>query len=115
MNIDPEQVFSALANGTRLRCLFLVAVNEDVCVCEVVAALGLAQPTASKSLNMLKTAGLLIDRREGNWNYFSLNPDMPRWLAQVVKAVVSEMAHTDLYRDDQMRLKELDLRATSAA
>ena len=112
MDIDSVQVFSALANETRLRCLFLVASNGEVCVCEVVDALGIAQPSASKALNALKGAGLLSDRRDANWIYYRLNSRMADWMAALVAATVTGLGSSRAHTADQKRFKRLDSRVT---
>lgn len=110
MNIDHTQVFAALANDTRLRCLHLIAKNAEVCVCEVVEALGISQPSASKALNTLKSAGLLSDRRDANWNYYALNGAMPKWMAAIVSTTVAEVANSKAYAADQKCFQRLNLR-----
>ena len=115
MNIDPDQVFSALANTTRLRCLYLVASNEDACVCEVVEALGITQPSASKALNALMGAGLLSVRRDANWNYFSLDNAMPEWTTALITATVIGLDSSRTHVADQKRFKRLNLRGTGVA
>lgn len=110
MNIDAVQVFSSLANETRLRCLYLVAVNKEACVCEVVAALNIPQPSASKALNTLKNAGLLNVRKEANWNYFSLNNAVPEWVCALLTSTVQGLAASSAHNTDQKRFKHLDLR-----
>ena len=67
------KVFKALADETRLRILRLLAIRE-MCVCEVMAALDLTQPTASHHLGILENAGLVKDRKDGKWVFYSL-PD----------------------------------------
>jgi len=111
-NIEPIDVFSALSNPIRLRCLFLVARHEDVCVCEVEASLQIAQPAASKALNALKSAGLLTARREANWSYYTLNDAMPAWMADVVQHTVSELSTDPDYKADEKRFDRLQLRPT---
>ena len=46
------------------------------CVCELTDALDAAQSRLSFHLKTLKTAGLVSDRKEGRWVYYSLNPDV---------------------------------------
>jgi len=108
MNIDRTQIFSALANEVRLRCLCLVAKNDEVCVCEVVEALGISQPAASKALNALKLAGLLRDRRDANWNYYALNDSMPEWMRTIVTSTVDATATSKIYVADQKRFLRID-------
>jgi len=63
--------FKALADETRLRILRLLEVRE-MCVCEIMVALDLTQPTASHHLGILGNAGLVNDRKEGKWVFYSL-------------------------------------------
>lgn len=70
--IDKQsRFFKALADETRLRILKLLEVRE-MCVCEVMVALGLTQPTASHHLGILENAGLVKDRKEGKWVFYSI-------------------------------------------
>ena len=64
-----EHVFSGLADKTRLKILKLL-VNEELCACEVMAALHLTQPTTSHHLGILERSGLVASRREGKWVFF---------------------------------------------
>ena len=110
MHISHARLFAALANETRLRCLHLIARNGEVCVCEVVEALGITQPSASKALNALKSAGLLQDRRDANWSYYALNSSMQAWVSSVVAASTGELASSPGFVADQKRFLRLDMR-----
>jgi ArsR family transcriptional regulator len=71
-----SKVFKALADATRLRILGLLTVRE-MCVCEVMVALDLTQPTASHHLGILENAGLLKKRKEGKWVFYRIaNPEV---------------------------------------
>lgn len=65
------QLFKALANPVRLEILDFLAGGEK-CVCEIAEALGFEQPHISKSLQKLKEAGLIAQRKEGQNVYYSL-------------------------------------------
>jgi ArsR family transcriptional regulator, arsenate/arsenite/antimonite-responsive transcriptional repressor len=67
-----SEVFKSLCDETRLRILNLLTLQE-ICVCEIMEVLDLTQPNASKHLNKLKKAGIICGRKEGKWNYYSLN------------------------------------------
>ncbi len=66
-----SRFFKALADEKRLRILKLLEVRE-MCVCEVMVALGLTQPTASHHLGILENVGLVKYRKEGKWIFYSI-------------------------------------------
>ena len=66
-----SRFFKALADETRLRILRLLEVRE-MCVCEIMVALDLTQPTASHHLGLLENAGLVKARKEGKWVFYSI-------------------------------------------
>lgn len=66
-----EAVFFGLADNTRLKILQLLA-EEELCACEVMAALDLTQPTASHHLGILERSGLVASRKEGKWVFYRI-------------------------------------------
>jgi len=64
--------FHALSDETRLEIVGLLSHGER-CVCELQDVLGAAQSRLSFHLKTLKDAGLVTDRREGRWVYYSLS------------------------------------------
>jgi ArsR family transcriptional regulator len=62
--------FSALADPSRLRLLSLISQRGEVCACELVEPLGLAQPTISHHLKVLYETGLLGRERRGRWIHY---------------------------------------------
>ncbi len=66
-----SRLFKALSDTTRLKILTLLNIRE-MCVCEIMVALDLTQPTASHHLGILEAVGLVKDRREGKWVFYSL-------------------------------------------
>ena len=69
---EVETCFSALGDATRLKMLRLIA-NEELCACEVMAALELTQPTTSHHLGILERAGLLKSKRNGKWVFYRIS------------------------------------------
>ena len=66
--------FHALSDETRLEIVRLLSHSER-CVCELQDAVGAAQSRLSFHLKTLKDAGLVSDRREGRWVYYTLRPE----------------------------------------
>lgn len=69
-----SKIFKALADPTRLRILGLLNVRE-MCVCEIMVALDLTQPTASHHLAILENVGFVKKRKEGKWVFYRLTND----------------------------------------
>jgi ArsR family transcriptional regulator len=77
ISTDPALVarwFQALSDETRVRIVEMLAGGER-CVCELQSALDAYQSRLSFHLRRLKDAGLVIDRKEGRWVYYSLDPE----------------------------------------
>lgn len=69
---DVVMVFHALSDETRLSLLEQLKEGEQ-CVCDLTEAFKTGQSRLSFHLRVLKEAGLVLDRREGRWVYYSLN------------------------------------------
>lgn len=66
------KVMKALSDPNRVKIVKMLQKRDGRCVCELVEALGLAQPTVSKHLKVLEEAGLVASRRQGQWVNYSL-------------------------------------------
>jgi ArsR family transcriptional regulator, arsenate/arsenite/antimonite-responsive transcriptional repressor len=64
-------LFKALSEETRLRIMALLA-HGELCVCDLMAVLGLPQSTISRHLASLRHAGLVEGRRQGVWMHYRL-------------------------------------------
>jgi ArsR family transcriptional regulator len=63
------KVMKALSDPNRVKIIKMLQ-HKSMCVCEMQAALGVAQPTVSKHLKLLEDAGLVYFRKDGLWvNY----------------------------------------------
>lgn len=85
--MTPTRLFRCLADDTRTKITLLVVAEEELCVCELTAALGQSQPKISRHLALLRASGLLMDRRQGQWVYYRLHPDLPAWTLALLKTV----------------------------
>lgn len=67
-------LFHALSDETRLSILDMLRDGER-CVCELQDELDAAQSRLSFHLRVLREAGLVADRKEGRWSYYSIVPE----------------------------------------
>lgn len=85
MNINPQVFFSAMSNDIRLRCLLLLQLQGELCVCELMHAMELSQPMISRHLALLRDDSLVATRRAGQWMYYRIQPDLANWAQEVLK------------------------------
>jgi len=71
---DLERALKAVADKNRLRIMKMLQARQ-MCVCELRAVLGLAQPTVSKHLKVLKDAGLIADEQDGMWTNYRISSE----------------------------------------
>jgi ArsR family transcriptional regulator len=88
-NVDrTARLFHALSDGTRLSILQRLRFGER-CVCDLTDALDAAQSRLSFHLKVLKDAGLVTDRKEGRWMYYTLNTDTLGEMSEMVDALAA--------------------------
>lgn len=65
-----EDLFKILANDTRLRLLHTLARVEEMCVCDLAAAVEMTPQAISNQLQRLADRGIVATRRSGNMIYY---------------------------------------------
>ncbi len=77
------KVLKAASDKNRLRILKMLE-RKDMCVCELSAVLGIAQPSVSRHMSLLKEAGLVSDERDGQWIIYRLCDEKVNQYAPVI-------------------------------
>ncbi|MDB2385841.1 metalloregulator ArsR/SmtB family transcription factor [Shewanella sp.] len=95
--------FKALADDTRLRSLLLIDAESELCVCELMAALNESQPKVSRHLAQLRKSELLVDRRQGQWVFYRVNPQLPIWASEMLTTLAKKQH--ELIADNLAQLK----------
>lgn len=78
----------------------------ELCVCDLTAAVGLPQAVVSRQLAMMRTAGLVVARKQGIWVYYRRHPQLAPWVAAVISALAKGPGER-VFVDDAQRLKAL--------
>lgn len=102
MDRDAETL-QALSDPTRLRLLNLLAQTGEICVCELVDALGLHQYNVSRHLHILASAGWVEDRRQGKWIYYRIAPNLRPYQRTLLAALAQLSDHREDFRQDEAR------------
>ncbi|RNF71254.1 ArsR family transcriptional regulator [Marinomonas rhizomae] len=82
--MNPVQFYKCLADETRLRCILLIHLEKELCVCELMQAINESQPKISRHLAQLRHCELLTDRRQGQWVFYSINQALLKWIPTVL-------------------------------
>lgn len=103
-------VLNVLADESRRRILVLLG-EHDLCVCELVNALDLPQPTVSRHLTVMRDAGIVEQSREGRFSFYRVSANLPDWARQMLDALRDGAAREAPYRGDRKRLTLIAERA----
>lgn len=101
------RVAAALADPGRVR-LLAACLDTERCVCQLVGLLGLAMPTVSRHLTVLRDAGVLTSRKEGRWVHYRLAtpaPGTPE--ADAIETVRRLCTHDLTFHADRVRLNAI--------
>lgn len=100
------KAYKSLSDETRLRILNLL-LERECCVCEVMQALEISQPRASRNLRMLYEAGFLTLRKDGLWSLYSLDREgMEPYLLDLVNNASKALDGNKAMALDRKRLKK---------
>lgn len=67
-------VLKLLGDKTRLTIIGLLS-HRECCVCEFVEVFDMSQPSISQHLRKLRDAGLVREKRKGQWIFYSLDKE----------------------------------------
>jgi ArsR family transcriptional regulator len=111
--MEANQFFKALNDFTRLRMLVLLSSEGELCVCELTYALDEVQPKISRHLAQLRELGVVLDRRQGQWIYYRLNPDLPAWAREALMATSEGVITQSPFNTDLQALSDMPNRPES--
>jgi ArsR family transcriptional regulator, arsenate/arsenite/antimonite-responsive transcriptional repressor len=98
-------IFKALSDPTRLRIFNLLVFSGcgELCICELIDALKLAQYNVSRHMKELKLANLVKEKREGRFIFYSLADEKDKITQLAAKMLTSLPA--GYFKEDEARLK----------
>lgn len=99
------EIMKALSHENRLRILNLVK-DEQLCVCEIEYVLDINQSNASRHLNKLKQANLIVGERKAQWIYYKINQKVIKEHKFLVLVIKQELKKLKICQEDGIKLKE---------
>ena len=101
------KVFKALADKNRARILKMLE-GRELCVCQIMAVIGLKQSSVSKHLSVLRNAGLVKGRRNGTWIYYSISRERYNDFDQAQLGLLRNWLNDDpSIEKDRIKLEEV--------
>ena len=82
------RIFNALSDPVRIEIIEFLRGGEK-CVCEIVPHVNLIQPAISRHLKILRDCGLVKDRKEANWRFYSITD---KRILEMIDALDSSLA-----------------------
>ncbi len=76
------QLFSVLADPTRIRILHALSMASELCVCDIAFLVDLSQSAVSHQLRTLRMADVVARRKDGRTMFYSLSDEHVRTMLQ---------------------------------
>ncbi len=80
-------VLSLAANDVRLKILYMLEEERELCPCDLSDILGMSIPAISQHLRKMKDGGIIQSRKEGQTIFYSLKPEHLKMLRSLFKYI----------------------------
>lgn len=97
------QIFKACADESRLRILYLVFTNGEMCISDLETVLGFTQAKTSRHLIYLKNSGILSFRRYNHWVFYSVKDEV----FEIIKQIFQFLSRDHQLQNDQQLYQTL--------
>ena len=87
-------ICKALGDTNRLEIVKMLS-NEEKCGCKLLERFDITQPTLSHHMKILVESGLINDRKEGKWHYYSINKDIMTKFCKYIRSLCNETTVSD--------------------
>ena len=103
-----ETLFKALGEPTRLKIIKLLAARE-LCVCDLEEIMQISQPRISQHLKVLKYAGLVNERKEGQRSICSLNTELlNNTMSEFTEYIIKPLEEIPELSEEYSRMPAID-------
>ncbi len=109
-----DLMFRSFSDRNRLRILHLLTGGE-LCVGDIVEALAIPQPRASRHLAYLRKAGMVVVRKAGLWSYYSLSPSESAFHQNLLNCLGGCFGDVPEIKEDHKRVSKIKQRGGCCA
>lgn len=82
--IDVALICKALSDSNRLEIVQMLSEGEK-CGCRLLERFEITQPTLSHHMKILVESGMVNDRKDGKWHYYSLNAETLKMFKEFIE------------------------------
>ncbi|QHL87614.1 metalloregulator ArsR/SmtB family transcription factor [Nibribacter ruber] len=112
-----EQVFKAMSDASRIRILYLLLRNKELCIADMEMVLDFTQTKTSRHLIYLKNAGLVSFRKQDQWAFYAIKDEMLDLLQQMfaylekdAQLLKDQEVYLTLYSNRELAINRLQQR-----
>lgn len=92
-----SNLLALAGNEVRLKILFLLEEEGELCPCDLADILGMSVPAVSQHLRKLKDGNVVVTRRDGQTIFYSLKMENLKLLKPLFKHIVNQNSNTKSY------------------
>ena len=101
-----HHIFKALSDENRLRILSLLS-KRKLCVCQISETLGISQPSASKHLRRLSSAGIIECEKKSQWCFYCFSSTFKKQCALLHSFLLLEVSKNTRCKEDLSALQKV--------
>jgi len=81
------QTIGSVNDETRVKILYFIKINGEVCVCDIENSFNMIQSRISRHLKILKDGGFLRVERRGRWAYYGIRNPLDKFREEILKEI----------------------------
>jgi len=81
------QTIGSINDETRIKILYFIYTNGEVCVCDLESSFDMIQSRISRHLKILKDGGFLSVDRRGRWAYYSIRSPLDEFRISILSEI----------------------------
>ena len=89
IKMDEVLICKALGDPNRMEIVKMLS-DQEKCGCKLLEKFDITQPTLSHHMKILVDSGLVNDRKEGKWHYYTINADIMKEFCGFIKTLCND-------------------------
>lgn len=88
---EAASLLNLAGNEVRLKILFLLRKEQEMCPCDLSDVLDMTVPAISQHLRKMKEGGIVVDRKVGQTIFYSIVDDATGMIKQILDDMLQEI------------------------